>query len=332
FQPGHDANTYIYNPVSRTWQFIDRTNYGQPRGDGCSVRLQDGRFMIVGGYQEDNENPPTASAEIIDLTSSNPAWQNVASMSEPRAFHDAVLLPDGNVLVIGGEKSLVPELYNPNDNTWTNMAEHEITRGYHSTALLLPDGRVICSGGVGNNGPGLFEESAQFEIWNPYYLYSTARPVINSMVSSANYGQQVSMSYSSSVPVSHVVIHRTGEQTHSFSYNQISERIALDSNGGGNLTFSIPSNSNVLPPCYYMVFLMSNDGVPSVAKWLQIGENVAQTLLGDVNLDGTVNLLDVQPFVALISTGQFQLEADVNQDSMVNLLDVAPFVTLLNAG
>ena len=52
-------------------------------------------------------------------------------------------------------------------------------------------------------------------------------------------------------------------------------------------------------------------------------------VLGDVNLDGMVNLLDVAPFVELISSGVFQAEADTNQDGMVNLLDVAPFIDLL---
>lgn len=52
-------------------------------------------------------------------------------------------------------------------------------------------------------------------------------------------------------------------------------------------------------------------------------------LLGDVNLDGVVNLLDVGPFVDLISTGVFQAEADINQDDTVNLLDVGPFVDII---
>ena len=52
-------------------------------------------------------------------------------------------------------------------------------------------------------------------------------------------------------------------------------------------------------------------------------------LLGDINLDGSVNLLDVAPFVAILTTGEFQCEADVNQDGGVDLLDVGPFVDLL---
>lgn len=55
-------------------------------------------------------------------------------------------------------------------------------------------------------------------------------------------------------------------------------------------------------------------------------------LLGDVNLDGVVSLLDVAPFVNLITTGTFQAEGDINQDGVVSLLDVAPFVALLTGG
>ena len=53
-------------------------------------------------------------------------------------------------------------------------------------------------------------------------------------------------------------------------------------------------------------------------------------LVGDVNLDGVVDLLDVGPFVALLISGTFQAEADINEDGEVNLLDVEPFVQLLS--
>ena len=52
-------------------------------------------------------------------------------------------------------------------------------------------------------------------------------------------------------------------------------------------------------------------------------------LLGDVNCDGNVNLLDVEPFVAALISGEFVPKADINSDGMVDLLDVTPFVDLL---
>lgn len=54
--------------------------------------------------------------------------------------------------------------------------------------------------------------------------------------------------------------------------------------------------------------------------------------LGDVNMDGTVNLLDIGPFVDLLSSGGFKFEADMNGDGVVNLLDVQLFIDALSAG
>jgi hypothetical protein len=56
------------------------------------------------------------------------------------------------------------------------------------------------------------------------------------------------------------------------------------------------------------------------------------TLPGDVNLDGIVNGLDVDPFVALVTGGTYQPEADINLDAVVNGLDVDPFVAAVVGG
>ena len=58
----------------------------------------------------------------------------------------------------------------------------------------------------------------------------------------------------------------------------------------------------------------------------------ASCLLGDVNQDGEVTLLDVSPFVTEISNGSTLCAADVNEDGVVDLLDVGPFVDLLQGG
>ena len=54
--------------------------------------------------------------------------------------------------------------------------------------------------------------------------------------------------------------------------------------------------------------------------------------IGDVNFDGIVSLLDVAPFVAAITSGDFLCEADINGDGEVSLLDVSPFVEILSGG
>ena len=115
---------------------------------------------------------------------------------------------------------------------------------------------------------------------------------------------------------------------------------------GGNLVISInlivPGNEGPLPgepilleqfiPAQYekseiQFFDSPNESlyefVPGTVK-------IFACILGDVNSDGVVDLLDIQPFVELINApASFQCEADINQDGVVNLLDVDPLVELL---
>lgn len=56
---------------------------------------------------------------------------------------------------------------------------------------------------------------------------------------------------------------------------------------------------------------------------------IFESIQGDANQDGTVDLLDVSPFVNQLINGNYSLEADVNGDGGVDLLDVAPFVRIL---
>jgi len=51
--------------------------------------------------------------------------------------------------------------------------------------------------------------------------------------------------------------------------------------------------------------------------------------LGDVNLDGAVDFLDIGPFVDLIQSGDFSTEGDTNCDGVVSFLDISSFVDLL---
>jgi hypothetical protein len=56
---------------------------------------------------------------------------------------------------------------------------------------------------------------------------------------------------------------------------------------------------------------------------------ISSVLLGDLNGDGIVSLLDVALFVDAILDGTFVAAADINGDGAVNLEDVAPFEGLL---
>ena len=63
---------------------------------------------------------------------------------------------------------------------------------------------------------------------------------------------------------------------------------------------------------------------------IRVASVIPNLVLGDVNGDGIVSLLDVDPFVEAIESGDYVIQADINCDGEVNLLDVSLFVALLS--
>ena len=52
-------------------------------------------------------------------------------------------------------------------------------------------------------------------------------------------------------------------------------------------------------------------------------------ILGDCNLDGFANFLDIAPFIGFLTSNAYLHQADCNQDGFVNFLDIAPFISIL---
>ena len=70
---------------------------------------------------------------------------------------------------------------------------------------------------------------------------------------------------------------------------------------------------------------------PDVTLQPIINFTTASILLGDVNLDGTVNFLDITPFIAFVASDDFLAEADIDGNGVVNFLDITPFIAILTA-
>jgi hypothetical protein len=53
-------------------------------------------------------------------------------------------------------------------------------------------------------------------------------------------------------------------------------------------------------------------------------------LLGDVDMSGVVDFLDISPFIGVLSSNGGQAEADCDQDGDVDFLDITPFIAILS--
>jgi len=67
------------------------------RDYGSAVMYEPGKVLYVGGG-----DPPTNTAEIIDLNQPSPAWTFTGPMAFPRRQLNATVLPTSDVLVTGG--------------------------------------------------------------------------------------------------------------------------------------------------------------------------------------------------------------------------------------
>ncbi len=295
--PGQPAGSTTYSSV---WQDV--------RHDGSSVLFPNigGQMDIVvrfGGATEHWWQPgapvfTTDSVESLQVSAS-PAWNKENAMPDThpaaagldggRFLANAVLLPTGGVLLVGGVHSNGPFTF-PNTNVykpqifeggdWTTYDANPVAGGsprdYHSTAVLLPDGRVFLGGGN--------ERLWDYEIFSPPYLNKPEhRPKNVTWVSPTPalylgaYDLQYDQTWSiqcDPLPLGHtiekIVFMAPGSVTH---HSDMHQRYweTIPSLGGPNIArFNTPTTEADLPRGIYIMFLVTNKPSVSHAEWVVI--------------------------------------------------------------
>ena len=262
-----------------------------------SVLYDVNKVLFVGGG-----NPPTVNAETIDLSQPQRGWVATSPMNFARRQHNATTLPDGTVLVTGGTRGggapgtaeafnnldpgqpvHIAELWDPQTGQWTTLAAEQTDRCYHSTAVLLPDGRVLSAGGgefILNegtpqqvaNGPQDTHYDAQ--LFSPPYLFKGPQPQITSAPDSVQYSATFEIGTAQPQHIATVSLIRLSSVTHSFNASQRINFLPFQVTGG-TLTATAPPNANVCPPGHYMLFIVDQQGVPSVAEIIQVSAPAA---------------------------------------------------------
>ncbi len=244
-----------------------------------------GKILTVGGAPNYQDNYGTANAKVISISTPGAAASvaTIASMAYRRAFHNSVVLPDGKVLVIGGEEYavpfsdntavLIPEVYNPATSSFTSGNPMAVPRTYHSWALLLPDATVIAGGGGLCGGCATNHPNAQ--IYTPAYLFNAdgskaTRPIINSLsATSVAPGATLTVTTGSAVGSWSMV--RFGSGTHSVNTDQRRVPLTVNAVSGNSYTLRVPADGGVVIPGSWMLFAVSGQGVPSLARTVRVG-------------------------------------------------------------
>ena len=133
-------------------------DYQPEHKEYCALRLVDGDMLIMGGLEQSREGGLVN--DVWRSSNDGETWVRVCAprqpaMWSPRGSSTAVVLPGGDVLLMGGydEHSRLSDVWRSADGgaTWTEVC-HAAPWGNRSShvSVVLADGTVLVMGGSGN--------------------------------------------------------------------------------------------------------------------------------------------------------------------------------------
>jgi hypothetical protein len=284
-------------PAENHWDFVATAQIAHDSGAGVQMweTGQDGwavsqKVALFGGscgeVPEDEAGQPLfpcdqATVEMIDFEAENPSWQLQQPLVQPASQNNAVVLPTGKVVIVGGSmggrdteiNSFTLQLFDPEDGSVRRLVETKVPRHDHSTVALLADGSVLILGGnatdlaLAVNPQATQAGVPNAQIYKPPYFFGGERPAIEEAPDKLQYGKSflVSISDDGAQEVGAVVLQRTGPVTHNWDWGNRHVKLWFEQDEE-RLKVSSPAAPGLAVPGYYLLFVVSKDGVPSHAQ------------------------------------------------------------------
>ena len=272
----YDPQTEVWTPTG-SFAFPDRGYPGH--SDHSLLVLTDGRAAAIGINA--SSQPGAAMVEYYDPAAGD--WAAGSSPAQKRGQCEVVYLPDGQILVQGGDKYGAggPEpdvlgivrrcdLLDPVANSWRRVADSPLFREYHAVTLLIPDGRVVTTGGTLIKFSGQNPVSADIDAYSPPYLFRGVRPQISNLSSSTpTRGATLSFDVFPQTALTGAVLMGVQSTTH-WVDGGIPRRLELGvAQSGSQAQLTLPSDPDLLPVGWYLLFGMVDD-IPSEALFVRV--------------------------------------------------------------
>ena len=269
----------------------------------------------------------------------------VYNYTPANGLEGTIVASSSDTTTVSGTVTIVGNATAADDFTSGNQLPQGITLTYDlSFNISSPDGMLTTA--AGNTGNGIGVGPDQYEALNDGEQLVFSPATISNVAFSGTPVEDINF-----VPGDVEDVAFTN-----FRSNNFNEGVsgAVLSNGTDSIGFGLASGSvesgvainngftaaTRFPPVSLLDTLtLTAEGVDTIfnLKGFELAtffsfETDSGGLLGDVNCDGFVDLLDVGPFIDLLIGGGFNSKADINQDGVVDLLDVGPFVDILTGG
>jgi hypothetical protein len=268
-------------------------------------------FMFSGRDRETGAQ--TDTIEVIEFTDAKPQWRTVGQLLHPSTTSKAVLLPDGKILIGNGTANFAGatfeqraglryQLFDPKTSLTRALVKTTVQRGLHGTATLLPDGTALFAGEnrealIRNDDPNFPMTASNGTLYpradpdlgvpngqivRPPYLFNrdgspATRPQILLAPGEIEYKDHFDIRVAGrSDQIGSIAILRSDHNTHSFTGGDRYIKLAFQRLGDpstGGLRIFTPRFPAQAVPGIYMLFVVDKNGVPSVAKRVDLGAN-----------------------------------------------------------